>query len=176
MKKKHTNTSDVPPFLQDLQTKGTGFSIPEGYFDDLESSVMARLEAAGDLKRPALVVTKRPGLFASFVRPKLLWAAALTLLLAAVWLIQTPSAPINQTGLAATELTEEEIEQYMLENATQFDPVQLAALSTETVEVEPSAQTPKHSPSSKQSPIELRPEDLDHILDEMTDEELEQIL
>ena len=176
MKKDNTSTPDTPPFLQDLHVKGTGFSLPEGYFDDLESSVMARLEAAGDLKRPLLLVTKRPGLFASLIRPPMLWAsaAALVLLLAAVWLIRTPSAPVNQTGLAAGELTEEDIEQYLLDNATQFEPVQLAALSKEAVTVAPD--TPVKGKPIQHTPLELRPEDLNYILDEMTDEELEQIL
>ena len=179
MDKKHTSSTDIPPFLQDLKAKGTGLNIPEGYFDDLESSVMARLESAGDLAQPAWVVKKRPkGLFASFVRPRLIWAsaAAFALLLATVWLIKTPSSPANQTGLASSDLSEEDIEQYLLENANAFELAQLADLSRDNASAAPSTAPPAKEKPVAPAALELRPEDLDDILDDMTDEELEQIL
>lgn len=176
--KKENIEGELPPFLQDLKGKETGYKVPEGYFDAMEDAVFARLKAAGDLERPAMSVVKRPERFPLFVRPRVAaaLAAALALVLAAVWFFRSSESPLPEAQYASTELTEDDIEAYVLENVQSFEPEQLAALATtETTEtLEENAPTVnKHQPIT---PEELHPDDLDKILDEMTDEELEEIL
>lgn len=176
--KKHNLEEDLPPFLRDLKEKKDGFKVPEGYFEDMEQSVFARLKASGDLDQPKLKVTKRPKMYAAFIRPQaaLAYAAVLALVLTAIWFFRPPSPAVQAPVLATVELTEDELESYLLENAQEFEPEQLASLNpTEMEAVE--EDTPSETPNQKRPAAEdIHPDDLDHILDEMTDEELEQIL
>ena len=177
--KKHHLEEDLPPFLRDLKEKEDGFKVPEGYFEDMEQSVFARLKASGDLDRPKLKVSKRPGMFASFIRPKaaMAYAAALAMILAAVWFFSVPEPVAQETPMASYELTEDDLEAYVLENVHEFDTEQLASLSVEETEPLTEDEVTPTTPQKKRStPETLHPDDLDEILDEMTDEELEQIL
>lgn len=169
---------ELPQFLQDLKAKGDGLHVPEGYFEEMEDAVFARLRASGDLDRPKMQVVKRPGLFAAYIRPRtaMALAAALALVLAAVWFVRQSASVTQETPLASTELTEEDIEAYVLDNLHEFDAEQLASLTKEEI-IEPIEETTPNTPKPKNSnPEEIHPDDLDEILDEMTDEELEQIL
>lgn len=174
--KKEILPDDLPPFLQDLKRKGDGLQVPEGYFDDMEAAVFARLRSAGDLDRPALTVVKKPGLFVQFLRPRaaMAYAAALALVLAAVWFVRQSVTSVPEAPLATLELSEDDIEAYVLENVHEFEPEQLASLSKEDL---PEITTENPTPSAQPQAVEeLHPDDLDQILDEMTDEELEEIL
>ncbi len=177
MKKEPIN-DEIPAFLQEMKGKADGYKIPEGYFDAMESAVFARLEASGGLAKPELKVTKRPGMFAAFIRPKaaLAYAAALALILTSVWFIRQNTAVEAQAQVASVLLTEEDLEFYLLENAHEFDPKQLASLSS--VEKTAWDETPVNEAIKGKAPVpqEIHPDDLDDILDEMTDEELEAIL
>lgn len=175
--KENNLDDDLPQFLKDLKEKGDGFKVPEGYFEDMEHSVFNRLESSGGSVRPIIKTVKRPGLFPLTIRSRTATAlaAALALILAAFWFICQPQA-IQPLPLASTELTEDDLETYVLENVHDFDPEQLAALSPAEItelpqETEPATPKKNGTPSD-----EIRPEDLEKILDEMTDEELEQIL
>jgi hypothetical protein len=164
------------PFLSDLKQKGDGFKVPEAYFDGLEDAVFARLEASGDAGRPKIKVVKRPLLSVSFIRPKaaMAYAAAMVLVLTAVWFFRQP-ATVQPLPYVSVELTEDELETYVLENLNEFEPEQLVALTPEapnTMEETIPGKPGKNLENSN----ELHPDDLDKILDEMTDEELEQIL
>lgn len=176
--KKEFSEPDLPPFLQDLKGKGDGFKIPEGYFDHMEEAVFARLKAAGDLERPGLKVVKKPGMFPLFIRPRVAMglAAALALILSAVWFIRQPSVPVQSVQYASTELTEEDIESYLLENAKEFEPEQLAALTPAEIVEPPEENASNPAQKSRHAAEELHPDDLNNIIDEMTDEELEEIL
>lgn len=172
---KKQNLEDLPPFLQELKEKGDGFKVPDGYFETLDDAVFARLKAAGDLDRAPKKIAKRPGLFAAFIRPQaaLAYAAALAMILAAVWFFRQPD-PI--APMAAVALTEDDLETYLLENAHDFEPEQLAALTVQEI-AEPTEAQPKNAPKSNRSGAdELHPDDLNQIIDEMTEEELEEIL
>jgi len=168
---------NLPPLLTDLKAKGDGFNVPEGYFDHMEDAVFARLKASGDLGRSTMKVLKRPGLFPLFIRPRTATAlaAALALVLAAVWFFRQPDV-IEPLPLASTELTEDDIETYVLENLHEFDPAQLAALTPEETTEPAEESTPYTTKKKNSASEELHPDDLEKILDEMTDEELEQIL
>lgn len=165
------------PFLKNLKQKGAGYKVPEGYFEGLEDSVFARLEASGDAGRPKVKVVKRPFLFVSFIRPKaaMAYAAAMALVLAAVWFIRQPET-LEPLTYVSVELTEDDLEFYVLENLNEFEPEQLVALTPEIPDQTNEETTPGKPGKNTGNPIELHPDDLDKILDEMTDEELEQIL
>lgn len=175
--KKEFLEDKLPPFLKDFRAKGEGFKTPEGYFEGLEDAVFSRLEKGGDLRRPVLKVAKRPGLLPAFIRPRaaMALAAALALMLAAVWFFRQNSGDML-SPLAAAELSEEDLETYLLENAHEFDPEQLAAIEPEeTPDINPEndpAKSDKNTPPLE----EIHPDDLDKILDDMTDDELEEIL
>jgi hypothetical protein len=169
---------ELPQFLQDMKARGDGLEVPEGYFDAMEDAVFARLRASGDLDRPKMQVVKRPGLFAAYIRPRtaMALAAALALVLAAVWFVRQSDSVAQESPLASLELTEEDIESYVLDNLHEFDTEQLASLSKEE-NLEPIEEaTPTTPKQNSSNPEEIHPDDLDQILDEMTDEELEQIL
>ncbi len=169
---------DLPPFLQDLKGKEDGLKVPEGYFEDLEEAVFNRLKASGMQGRPVLTAPKRLGIFSLTIRPRIVMAlaAALTLVLTAVWYLRQPTMPLQTTQYASAELSEEDIESYLLDNVREFEPQQLAFL-TPVEMVDPSDEMP---PSAKPNNIpvseNIHPTDLNKILDEMTDEELEAIL
>ncbi len=167
----------ISPFLKDLKGKGDGFEIPEGYFEDMEEAVFARLKSSGDLGRPTMKVVKRPGLFPLAIRPRtaMAMAAALALILTAIWFIRQPQS-VQPMPFVSSELTEDDLEYYVLENVHEFDPEQLAEL-TQAETPEPNEEATSGKPKKNRSTSdEIRPEDLEKILDEMTDEELEQIL
>lgn len=175
--KLYKELQEQAPFLKDLKQKGDGFKVPEGYFDGLEDAVFARLEASGDAGRPKIKVVKRPFLSVSFIRPKaaMAYAAAMALVLAAVWFFRQPAA-VQPLPYVSVELTEDELETYVLENLNEFEPEQLVALTPETP-INTIDETVPGKPGKKsENSNELHPDDLDKILDEMTEEELEQIL
>lgn len=176
--KKEFLDKDIPPFLKVLKGKDDGLKVPEGYFEDMEDAVFARLKSAGDLNHPVLPAKNRSGWYRLFIRPKaaMAYAAALAMMLAAVWFIRQSTYTVPETLLVSTELTEDDLESYLLENLEEFEPLQLASLSV----VEPAEPleegTPDSSRKNNSTSSEIHPDDLDDILDEMTDEELEQIL
>jgi hypothetical protein len=176
--KKEPISDEIPAFLQEMKGKADGYKIPEGYFDAMESSVFARLEASGGRTKPVLTVTKRPGMFAAFIRPKaaMAYAAALALILTSVWFVRQNIVVEGQAQVASVVLTEEDLEFYLLENASEFEPKQLASLSV--TEKTTWDETPANEATKGKAPVpqEIQPDDLDDILDEMTDEELEAIL
>jgi len=176
MKQEKLN-DEIAPFLQDLKGKSDGFKVPEGYLEDMEEAVFARLKSSGDLGRPTMNLVKRPRLFPWTVRPRtaMALAAALALILTAVWFIRQPQA-VQPAQFVSTELTEDDLEFYVLENVQEFELEQLAALTAEKTS-EPIEKVAPGTPKKNRSTSdEIHPDDLDKILDEMTDEELEQIL
>ena len=166
----------LSPLLRDLRQQEEGFRVPEGYFGALEDSVFSRVETTGNPRKPAMRA-KRGGFFGRFSRSQGMWAAAaaLALLLAATWLLMIkPEQPV----VAKQELTEEEIETYVLENIHEFDAELLAAVPANeqalpaTKPVAPTEAKPKQS-----DPLDdLSEEELELLLKEMSDEELENLL
>ena len=176
MKKKDIE-DEILPFLKELKEKGDGFKIPKGYFDAMEQAVLTRLSNSGDLGHPTLKVVKRPGLFPLSIRSRTATAlaAALALILAAVWFIRQPAA-LGSLPFVSTELNEEDLESYVLENVHDFEPLQLVLLTQDRI-LEPMDEIiPAVLKKSRSVNDELNTEDLDEIINEMTDEELEQIL
>lgn len=170
----------LPPFLQQLKDKGDGFKVPEGYFEQLENAVLTRLKVAGNLRQP---ISKSPFLTQKFrvsigPRAAVSLAAALALVLTAIWFVKPKWSPPPKGGdrcAALALLTEDDIASYLLENAYELDPSQLALLQSEENQPLHKERTDKKTPQQP-STTELQPEDLDAILDYMTSEELEEIL
>lgn len=170
----------LSPLLRDLRGQDDGFRVPEGYFGALEDSVLGLVDASA-MRRKQVMGARRGGLFARFSRSQVAWAvaAALTLVLAATWLFRTPPAQTDTLPVAtAQELTEEEIEAYVLENIRDFDAELLADVplaghaQPETKTASPAETKPKTS-----DPLdELSDEELELLLKEMSDEELENLL
>lgn len=182
MNKKTINDElqNLSPLLREMRQKGDGFRVPEGYFEAVEESVFGRIEAAGIRRQPVLE-GKKGGLFGRIFRSKIIWAAAaaLVLVLATTWLFKMKNGQSDTSPLVASqELTEEEIEAYVLENIHEFEAEQLAALPVgEQVfqQTEPSP-APKTKPKQADPLDEFSQEELDILLKEMSEEELENLL
>jgi hypothetical protein len=168
----------ISPFLQDLKKKPDGRKTPAGYFDQLEDSVYKKIAESG-VKRPgAMPKSNAKGLFASYLKPRNLMtiAAAMVLLFSAFWFLK-PTQVVEPTQVVAVDLSEKELEDYMLEHIHDFDSEQLATLpdadfsaSTHHNAGETNENAKKHHEQ------DFKPEDISPVLDEMSDEELEELL
>ena len=164
---------NISPWLHDMKRPDDGFNIPEGYFDTLENRVFARIEAEGLRQVPAMQAV-RGGQW--WVQPRVLMAAAAVFcaVLAAVWLLR----PQPQAEMAAVDLSVEDVEDYVLENVHDFDENQLASIQPEGFSEMMEAPT---APTENQGKVpsagdEFTPEDVEKLLNDMSDEELESIL
>ena len=162
----------ISPWLRDMKRPDDGFQVPEGYFDALEDRVMARIEAEGLRQMPAMQV-RRGGRW--WQQPRVLMAAAAVLcgVLAAVWLLR----PRPQANVVAVEFSAEEAADYVFENVHEFDLEQLASIPKETwSEADETPAAPSDIQGKKPAAgDEFAPEDVDKLLDDMSDEELESI-
>lgn len=171
---------ELSPLLQEAKKQGDGFRLPEGYFGALEDAVFSRVDSAGVRRKPVLE-SKRGGLFGRFSRSGIVWAAAaaFVVILAAAWFFKMqfaqPSAPVL---MAQQELTEEEIETYVVENIHDFDAILIAAVPvSELVSPEVKSVTPiENNPAASDPLDDLSDEELELLLKEMSDEELENLL
>ena len=161
------------PWLYQQRQKEDGFKTPEGYFDTLEDRVFERIEAAGLQRQSGIKRSKRTAKRFSLPQVLMAVAAACALVLAAICFFSPPRT--IQGSIASLELSDEDIESYVLENVQDFETEQLAALPAED---ENEYQVPIDKPPSKSPETfeDIKTEDLENILKDMTDEELEQIL
>ncbi len=208
MKNLDDELRDLSPLLRDLKRKGDGLRLPEGYFDHLEAQVFERLDTLGDrqpwipteqpIQQPynllGRFLTRQPWVMTNptvhravraYIRP---WpralpalAAGLALVAAAVWFFRPVAhqAPLL-AQVTMPDLSEDDIETYVLENVHDFDAEQLATLTPVAIDdaATEEAVPPKTPPRSKrqQALDDLRPEDLDDLLDGLNDEDLEKLL
>lgn len=169
----------LSPLLREVRGQDDSFRVPEGYFGALEDSVLGRVDASA-MRRKQVMGARRGGLFARFSRSQVAWAvaAALTLVLAATWLFRTPPQTDALQAATAQELTEEEIEAYVLENIRDFDAELLADVpvnSRALPETKPAS--PAETKTKTSDPLDdLSDEELELLLKEMSDEELENLL
>lgn len=164
----------LPPWLSDLKKKGDGFKLPADYFESFDQRV---LDKTGDRKQSrapevlkAAVVNKR----SLFKWPRLMAAAAAVaaLLVMAWWFVRPQAAPAN-------DLSGEDLRAYILENTQEFEIEQLASIVPEHLGAPGQEAVENINPSQingDKLPEELRPEDLEHLLDDLSDEELQEIL
>ncbi|MBL7825237.1 MAG: hypothetical protein JNJ57_01310 [Saprospiraceae bacterium] len=164
----------LPPLLNELKNKEDGFHVPDHYFETFENRLFERLEQSGIERPQELQSFKVKTNKISRYFPVMAIAAAFTVLIAAFWFFQSNVLPTDNE-IASTELTEDEIESYVLDNLHDFETEQLAMLpSEEELDIVP----PSHAPSTSPDSIEdiIAPEDVESILNDMTEEELEEIL
>jgi hypothetical protein len=169
---------DLSPRLRDLKGKGSGMQVPDGYFDAMEKSVFQRLEDSGAQRRPALRSQK--SLTARLFHPRVLMAAAAVFVLTlSAWWFLRPQHAVPQPAALAMDMDDETLENYLLDNIHDFEPEQLAMLDhdEQPAAAEPAASQPV-TPSGKNKPSldDLKPEDVEDLLKDMSEEELEELL
>ena len=168
-KKINQELEELSPLLRQLREQGDGLETPHDYFDSFEDNLKLRMAKQGvrrhALQQVHIPVQRRmwPGVLAA--------AASLALILGAVWYFNTGSDPRE---LVAMELSPEEITAYMMENAADFEPEQLAALEEVPAENNQPV-TPDKTTTTPENEA-VPPGGLEEIIDEMTDEELAELL
>jgi hypothetical protein len=169
---------ELSPWLRGLPRHVTpGTPPPPGYFEGLEESVFDKIEAQG-ARRPA--PQAGPGtVLRRWLNPRYMMAvaASLTLVLAAWWFLRPQPQPLDAEQYAAA-LSEEDLETYLMDNIHEFEAAQLAQLPLEDLaEAEINAETPgAAAPKNEAQSDDFSPEDLDHLLEDMSEEELESML
>lgn len=165
----HQELEELSPLLRQLREQGDGLEVPPQYFDHFDDALKQRIAQRG-IRRHALqqiqLKDKRrywPGMLAV--------AASLTLVLGVVWYLQPENEP---TELAELELSTEDITAYLIENATDFEPEQLAGLDGAAVENNRSEIRENHKKSIEMDDIPAGA--VEEIIDEMTDAELAELL
>ncbi len=171
MKKEKNNIrkelEELSPLLAGLKNKSEPppFQTPEHYFHQLTHQVMEQVKLEPNPHGPKKTPDAAGAWWRRLLNPRLAtaFAAAVVLLVAAVWLWQAQSGPDEAV---AAELTTEEMDRYVSVNIDEYELEWL--LETASVEGElPAAATP---------PEEALDEYLDDILEEMELEELEELL
>ena len=174
MKHIDDTSNELPSWLTDLKQKGDGLNLPDGYFESLEQRI---LEKTGTQER----IQQREGLKATLVnrnglfrwsRPLAAAAALAAILVMAWWFVRPEASPSH-------ELTGEDLQAYILENAREFELEQLASVLPEHTAAPQQEATESPNASGNDDhklPEELHPEDIEHLLDDLSDEELQEIL
>ncbi len=165
----------LSPWLQEQSRKKDRMQVPPGYFENLEDAVFDKIDAQ-NFRRPELTA-RNGGLLRKFLRPNM-WAAAAAISAIAVacwWMMRPqPSAALPVDTYAET-LSDEEIEAYVLENISEFDSDQLASITDEELMEHAPATNPAPAPSAK-TPDDIPAEELENLLQQMSEEELESLL
>ncbi len=167
----------LSPLLREQKRRPTDMQVPPGYFEHFEDAVFSRMEAEG-ATRPAL--TAHPGgLLRHMPKPRMWAAAAAVVAIAATsWWMLRPgtNAPIPTETYAET-LTEEEIEAYVLENITEFDSEQLAAVEPMPAQELPEATSGSYPDDNAAKAVDdISPEEMENLIQQMSEEELESLL
>lgn len=173
----HDELAGLSPMLRQMKEKDDGMRLPPDYFEQLQAKMMQQLKEV----QPGPAAKTVPFWSVSTNRFRMAAAAAsVAVLLTAGWWYMRPTetaAPVVITEPAQVEeaaLTSEEAQYYIEENILEFDTEMLAAEleAAETVE-NPADKQPLKNNSNKAHTTD---ESLDHVLDELTEEELEDLL
>ncbi len=165
------NFEDLSPFLKDLKRKGEDQRVPAHYFDGLEDAVFAQIKNKG-LDRQTVTPAMKASQGGRFNRIWLV-AAAVVLLVSAVWFLRFSNNSQSLAPYAQIELTEEEVETYLLDHVHDFE---LEALSAIGADLEDLDMPNKKSGNNHRKSDDLTPEDIESVIDQMSDEELEDLL
>lgn len=178
----HEELNEHAPFLNKLRENGSGMQAPERYFEELETEVYRQLEAIGAKRKPVQPLP-RPSLWQQLEnlwqpRMALAFAGVAALTLAAWWYFQTPATSLSDQALAAELITPEDAASYLMANLGELEPQQIAmALPSEELPPIMLEHTDPGAESGQPTkPLELRPEDLDDLLQDLTDEELKELM
>lgn len=127
---------DISPFLSKLRKEPAGFSIPDGYFQQLTAEIMEKAGASSEMIPTTTIWYKRlpnvlSAFFNSVYRPWVAISAFLIVVTLTWFFIQKDS---NDSNLAFqnSDLTYSDLTQYVHENIDEFDTEMLIkALSKE---------------------------------------------
>lgn len=183
---------NLGPSLHRLKVNGTdggGPAVPPGYFDAFTDRMLERLreeEGMPTAKRPPVLLRA----IRSFRFPMAV-AAAMALLVTAVWFMRRPA---GETPLAAEaiNLRAEEAESYILDHLEDYEPELLAqhllndppekkAPSNAAPQTKPTPNTTAPSAAPRQQPAkkagdfnfdDLSDEDLDALMRELTEDDI----
>lgn len=177
----HDELNDQAPFLNTLKKGQDGFRVPANYFDNLEAEVFRQLDAIGATRKPS-PATARPSfwqLMQQLWQPRIAvaFAGICTLALAAWWYF-TPAPADAPVDLAATQISVDDAEAYLMNNLMELEPEHIAMVLPEeslpaiTLDL-PTTKQEKTAPATE---LELNPDDLEKLLQDMTDEELKDLM
>ncbi len=169
----HEELREIAPKLAELQGQASGLRVPDGYFAQLENSIFQKIDAEGFRREaaPRPVLSWQPGgLFHRFTKFQLGVAAAASLMLAVAswWVLRPAPAAEMPAQFAQVEISEEDAEAYVFQNLQDFEPTQLAPENPDEL--------PSPLSDSPVKPEDLNSNDVQHLLDEMTDDELQELL
>jgi hypothetical protein len=166
---------DLPPFLKEMKKNKTGFSVPENYFESVESEIFKNIDAIG--ARRKTMAAKSLGQGESFFQNvfQTLWqprvgfalAASLVMAFAAFWFFK----PMQKEQLATytqVEISDEEAADFVLAHVQDFDPNQLAPENEQDI--------PSISTENPQEEADFDGKDIENLLEGMSDEDLEELL
>lgn len=179
----------LSPWLRDLKKSEPGLQVPADYFDTLEARVFTQIEATGGREIPVMQAMRGGKLQRLLRAPKVgvAAAAAIVLTVGSLWFLRAPDTvtpgeiAANAPIVARPELSDEEIEAYLLQNVQDFEPEQLASiplLAAELPETEKPAAVPLPKTTKKHHELlnDVSPEDLEKALNGLSDEELQRML
>lgn len=167
---------ELSPWLLSMKEKGEGFKVPIGYFEHLQDEVLQKVKQEKSIPEPATpgwwekLLWQMEALFHPQYR--LAYASAAVLLLAAiVWVLQSPATTDTQIqAIAIDQVPSEELIEYVDDNLEDFATDELLEISQFSNE---ELSLPDLVPSPEESEIE---EYLDEIMYDINEEEIQSIL
>lgn len=175
----HDELAGLSSTLRQMKGKDDGMRLPPDYFSQLQEKMMQQLKE----EEPGPAAKTVPFWSVKTSRFRMVAAAAsVAVLLTAGWWYSSRPAVVVEAPVAVTEpapveetaLSSEEAQLYIDENILEFDTEMLAAelVAAEVSENPAEKQTMKNTNKK----LHVADEDLEHMLDELTEEELEDLL
>jgi len=159
----------LSPMLKKYRDEDDGLKTPGYYFAGFDEKLAERLAKPG-VRRHSLQELNKP------VKRRL-WpgipglAASVALIVCAIVYFNQNTAPAEQVN---SELTPEDIELYLMENAADFEPEQLAVITEAPTHSGQSAVTAPATEITEKE--EIPAEVVEKLMEEMTDAELADLL
>ncbi len=183
---------NLSPSLHRLKVNGTdggGPAVPPGYFDAFADRLLERLR-----EEEGMPTAKRPPTLLRVIRPfrfTMAVAAAMALLVTAVWFMRRPAGEPPLTS-ETIDIRAEEVESYILDHLEDYEPELLAqhllneppekkAPSNTTPQTKPLPNQPAPAPAPQQQPAkkakdfnfdDLSDEDLDALMRELAEDDI----
>lgn len=148
----------LSPKLSEHKVKGDGFRHPDDYFNGLENRVFEKIEQAGLQHKPLAPTPSMTMVLRS--NKTFLAAASIIGLCFFGWQVRQilMTKPAPEVAIQVEAPAQEVLEAYILENITEFEPGELVSTDDEL-------------PASPTDEISV-----DEVLDNLSDEELEDLL
>jgi hypothetical protein len=163
---------NLPPFFKEMKQNKSGFSVPENYFESVESSIYKNLDAIGARRKTATPSTwqdKINAVLNSLWQPRFAIAfagIACVMFMAFWWFI--PSKNDQLAIITPVEISEEEAEDFVVANVQDFDLNQLAPENEQDF--------PTLTQENSEENHDFDEKDIESMLKDMSDEDLEEFL